>query len=497
MDPRAPVLVGVGAVTQRVTDARDGRSAFELMVDASERAGADCGVPAALARTNLVLVPRGTWQYRDPGRAVAQRFGAAPRGSTVGEIGVLQQTLFTRAAEAIAAGRAHVVLICGAEAKHRARLATRAGIVVDDLDPSEGEPDDMLRPMGDIVTATEIERELVMPTHQYATVESALGHASGRTPVEQRTHAAELWSRFAAVAAGNEYAWDRRGLSASEIATPSPENRVVAMPYTKLLCSQWNVDQAAALILMAAETASALGVARDRWVFAQTAAESNQMVPLPCRAEIHRWPAFEHVAGALGLVPGEAAAPEVVDLYSCFPAAVQVQADALGLAIDGPLTVSGGMTFGGGPLNNSVLQAMVPFAGRLREQPEATGLITSVSGMLTKTGGSIWSATPPDEGFRSTDVSEAARAATAVLPLLPDAVGLGTIVGGTVLFVEGVPARAAAIVDVDGGRTIARCHDPSVAQAMTDSDWVGRKVEVIAPGEFAPAWRLRDDGTDY
>jgi acetyl-CoA C-acetyltransferase len=487
VDRRAPVLVGVGAAVQHLTDPRDGRSAFELMVDAAAAAAEDCGAPGALAKTDLVLVPRGTWNDRDPGRAAAQRLGASDPRSVVADLGILQQTLFTRAALAIQAGDADVVLVCGAEAKHRDTLAKRAGIELGDVDPSAGEPDEVLAPSGDIVTMAEIEREFVMPTHQYSAIEGALGHAEGRGPVESRAHAAALWARFAAVAAENELAWDRRGLDADAIATPGADNRVVAMPYTKLLCSQWNVDQAAALVMMAAETATALGVPRDRWVFQHRAAESNFMVPLPRRDALHRWPAFEQVAGALGLTGPGAAPPDVIDLYSCFPSAVQVQAAALGLPLDRPLTVSGGMTFGGGPLNNSVLQAMVPFARRLRERPDATGLVTSVSGMLTKPGGSTWSTKPPAEPFRATDVTAAAEAATAVHPLLPDATGGGTIVGGTVLFGEGGPARAIAVVDVDGGRTIARCTDVAVATSMAETDWIGRPATVIAPGEFEAA----------
>ena len=142
------------------------------------------------------------------------------------------------------------------------------------------------------------------------------------------------------------------------------------------------------------------------------------------------------------------------------------------------------MTFGGGPLNSSVLQAMVPFVRQLREQAGATGLITSVSGMLTKPGGSTWSATPPTEPFRATDVTAAAEAATEVHALLPDATGPGTIVGGTVLFGESGPARAIVVAAVDGGRTIARCTDAVVATSMAETDWIGGSVTVTAPGEF-------------
>ncbi len=76
-----------------------------------------------------------------------------------------------------------------------------------------------------------------------------------------------------------------------------------------------------------------------------------------------------------------------------------MQARELGLALDDPrgLTVTGGMTFAGGPLNNYVLQAMVALTDLLRADPSAIGLSTSVSGMLTKQGLGLWSATPPTE----------------------------------------------------------------------------------------------------
>jgi acetyl-CoA C-acetyltransferase len=483
-DPRAPVIVGVGAVTEHATNATDALTAFDLMVLAAARADADTGVAGVLGRTDLVLMPRGTWSYRDPGRMVAERFGVDDVRSVIGEIGVLQQTMLTRAAQAVAHGDADVVLVCGAEAKHRALLGAKAGIELDDPDPSRTDADDVVRPVGDILSRTEVERELAVPAHQYATIESAIAHAEGRSPAEQQRHVAELWARFAAVAVTNPDAWDRSGPSADVIGTAGPDNRAIAMPYTKLLCSQWNVDQAAAIVLMAQETADRIGIARDRRVFAHAAAESNQMVLLPCRADIHRWPAFEAVVDALGLRQPDAVQPTIMDIYSCFPAAVQVQARALGLSLESPLTVSGGMTFGGGPLNHSALQAMVPLVRALREAPEALGLSTSVSGMITKPGASLWSATPPKDRFLGIDVTETASAHTAVRELLPDVIGHGIIAAHTVVYDGGEPARAIVVLDVEGGRTIARSGDPAIARSMTEADWVGRDVEIVTPGAF-------------
>jgi acetyl-CoA C-acetyltransferase len=483
-DPRAPVLVGAGAITQRAVDARAALDVFGLMAAATDQAGADCGAPAALGRIDLVLVPKGVWSYRNPGGVVATGCGSPTARSVLADVGILQQTLLTRAAQTIAAGDADVVLVTGAEAKQRDQLAARAGIELDDADRSTTEPDELLRPTGEILSGAEIERGLVLPVHQYALMESAIAHAAGRTPEEQRARVTELWARFAAVAAANPDAWDRSGPDAAALGTPGPGNRMLATPYTKQLSSQWNVDQAAAVLLMAAETAAALGVPPERWVFAHSAAESNHMVTLPRRAELHRWPAFEAVAAALGLTGPGASRPEVVELYSCFPAAVQVQADALGWPVGDPLTVTGGMTFGGGPLNNAVLQGLVALVRRLRAAPGETGLITSVSGFLTKPGASLWSTREPAAGFRAVDVTAEAAARTEEVPLLPGATGGAVVAGHTVVFEHGSPDRAVAIVDVEGGRTIAVCRDRGIVAEMVTTDWVGRAVEVTAPGVF-------------
>src|SRR4029078_2696216 len=106
---------------------------------------------------------------------------------------------------------------------------------------------------------------------------------------------------------------------------------------------------------------------------------------------------------------------EVRELYSCFPAAVQIQAHELGLGPDRPMTQSGGMSFAGGPLNNFVLQAMEPFVGVLRADPSSRGLLTAVSGMITKQGVSAWSCTPPSVPFAAGEVGEVTAQRTAVV----------------------------------------------------------------------------------
>jgi acetyl-CoA C-acetyltransferase len=461
--PRTPVLVGVGTVVQRGAEPADLLGAVELLWLAVERAASDAGSRSLLGRTGLVAVPNGTWHSGDPARVVTDRIGV-PARTLIAEVGITQQALLSRACTAIAAGDVEVVIVGGTEAKHRERLLAKAGLP---LEPHDGlVPDELWEPEAFILTATEIERELAVPAHQYAIIERAIG---------PDTDPAALWAEFAKVAAANPDAWDQSSPTRDQIAG----DRMIAEPYTRSLCSQWNVDQAVALVLTSVEVADAAGVPRDRWVFPVMAAGSDLMVPLPMRAELARWPAFARCAEAIPIGIDDIAH---LDLYSCFPAAVQVEARELGIALESrPLTITGGMTFAGGPLNSYVLHALATMARLLRDDPRSVGLSTSVSGMLTKPGLGLWSATPPATPFRHIDVTDAARATTEVRPLVPDATGAGAIACGTVLHGADGPRTAVAVVDLPGGGRTVAVGPPD---APVDP---GVGVILHAPGEYSVA----------
>ena len=130
------------------------------------------------------------------------------------------------------------------------------------------------------------------------------------------------------------------------------------------------------------------------------------MLDLSTRAQLHRSPGIE-IAGARALELAGRSIGDVkhVDLYSCFPAAVQQFARELGLGLDRPLTVTGGMRFAGGPLNNYALQSVARMAEVLRADPGSTGIVTAVSGFLTKQGVGLWSTDAPAQRFGFADVT--------------------------------------------------------------------------------------------
>ena len=257
---RAPVLVGVGAVCQREQDPAQAQEPAHLMAAALERAGDDAGSRDLLRSADAIYVPRGFWDYADPGRLVAGKVGANDARSVLVEIGVLQTSALGHAARAIQQGEAEVVLVTGGEAKHRQSVAQRAGGEATLTQQGDAIPDEVLRPAAEIMHPLEISLGLVMPVRQYAVMESALRHAQKQPLDAHRHHLGALYERMNRVACENPDAWSREPTTAEEIAFGSAKNRMLAFPYTKLHCSQWTVDQAAGLLLCSQERARQAGV---------------------------------------------------------------------------------------------------------------------------------------------------------------------------------------------------------------------------------------------
>jgi acetyl-CoA C-acetyltransferase len=487
LDPRTPVLVGAAVAGGRTDDPAAAPEAVALMTEACERAARDAGDSGLVRRADMVLTPRGSWPYRDPGHLVANRLGNTRARTLVADIGILQTTLFDRAASAIAAGEMDVAIIVGGEARWRQVRGAVTGVepaVTND----DAAPDVLLQPDGMIISAEEIAAGLVTAVSHYAMIENARRAADGQTIDEHQRTIAELWSRFSQVAAANPAAWNREPMPAAQIRQPGPGNRPLAFPYNKWHCSQWNVDQASCVLMCSVGAARGHGIPPDRWVFPHAIAESNLVVPLSQRRQPHRCSGFS-IAGARAMSLAGTGPDSIahVDLYSCFPVAVRVQAAELGFGPDRQLTVTGGMAFAGGPLNNYVLQAVVAMAGVLRADPGSTGLVTAVSGMLTKQGVGVWSGRPPDGSYRSVDVSREVEAADDRITAMNGAPGQATVSTYTVVHTRDGQIFGAVIATLaDGTRAVATTGEVDTTAAMTEEEWCGRGVELDGDGGFRP-----------
>jgi acetyl-CoA C-acetyltransferase len=171
-----------------------------------------------------------------------------------------------------------------------------------------------------------------------------------------------------------------------------------------------------------------------------------------------------------------------VDLYSCFPSAVEVAADALGLPIDDPdrpLTVTGGLTFAGGPGNNYVTHALATMLARLRSDPGANGLVTGNGYYLTKHAMTVLGTSAPERSFRHVNTQDEVDG----LPRVT--VGTGyhgparcetyTVMHGG----DGAPEYAVmACREPDGRRVWARGQDAGLLEALTVGDPLGQMFQV-------------------
>jgi acetyl-CoA C-acetyltransferase len=312
-------------------------------------------------------------------------------------------------------------------------------------------------------------------------IESALGAAEGLTIADHRREIAELWARFNDVARTNPEAAFPTPRDVASLLRLDADNRPLAFPYGKWHVSQWTVDQAAALLLCSAATAERFGVPRDRWVFPLVGVDSSLSVPLVRRRDLDRWPAMEVLGRAASDRIGRPLAEcDHVEVYSCFPSAVRVQQRALGLPTDGTPTITGGMTFAGGPFNSFVLQATVAMVRRLREQP-GLGTVTTVSGLLTKPGLAVWSTEPDGDQPLLGDLANHATAATDTVQSVPHHEGEATIASSTVTYDGAEPRQLIAVVDTpSGARAIVKSDDGDwMARAVTES-LVGETIAVRA-----------------
>ena len=476
LDPRTPVLVGVGVAS---ADAE----AVETMAQALEAAGADSGAGGILGRVDRIAVPQGSWNYPDPARWVADRVGAPGARTHLVELGIPQQSLVNEALAAIASGASEVAVVVGGEAKRWVRDLERAGRPATESDQAGAVPDVVRRREGPLMEPVEVAHRLWDPVQQYAMIENALRSADGRSLVQHRFEVADLWARFNRVARANPDAAFPAPLDAVQIDTASPSNRPLAFPYNKWHSTQWTVNQAAALLFCSVGSARRLGVPTDRWAFARVGLESSHAVSLLRRSTPHAWPAMQVLGAAaaerLGRPVAEA---DIIELYSCFPAAVRVQQRMLGLDPQTTPTVTGGMAFAGGPFNNFVLQSLVPVIRALRAEPESVGVVTTVSGLLTKPGIGAWSGTPDGLPPLLADLGTAAAAATGtidVVETLDGYDGEATVVTYTVTYDGMDPVRTVAVCDTtDGRRCVAVAEDPDLAGHAVGHELVGVRVRL-------------------
>lgn len=472
IDRRLPVLVGTGQV---LVEGDDAPEPVELLARAADAALDDTNARAIRGAIQAIEVVRiVSWRYRDAATLLARRIGARPsRTTATTNGGQTPQALVDRAAERILRGELDVVLIGGAES-YRTRRAymTRGELPPWTRERADVTPTEAFGASLEMTSQLEQELGLRDPIHAYPLFEDAIRRRQGRGVADHRQLIAQLWSGFSEVAAANPFAALQRRYEPGEIATPSATNRMVGFPYTKLLNSNASTNQAAALLLCSAGIAHDLDIPQDKWVYFHGGAEADEVPFMSNRAHLGESLAIRAAGRSLFASLGITGADlDHVDLYSCFPSAVEVSANALRLCLDRPLTVTGGLTFAGGPWNNYVTHSLATMAGVLRAAPGSRGLCTANGGVLSKHALGVYSTTPPERPVvvlrPQSDIELATRRAVVHRYQGPATVEAATVLHDT----DGRPERAIVACLVESGaRAWATSTDHDVLHALVTED---------------------------
>jgi len=513
LNPRTPVVVGVGQVATPADAGLDPAARPEplaLMTAALRAAAEDCdGAPVggtAPAGHRLIesadsirVVASLGWPVPNPARLVAARLGFAggdePAELMVSSIGGNNpQALMHDACLGISRGERDVVLVTGAEAMYARTLARRdpgRSWLEWTSEPAGTPPATLFGVEKPGATELEMQRGVILPVHAYPLFENALRAANGWTLQEHRARIGALWSGFSAVAAGNPHAWIRTARTPDDIVTPGPGNRMVSFPYPKLCTANMQVDQGAAFIVCSVAAARAAGVPEERWVFPLAGADANDHWFVSERPELHRSPAIR-LAGAAALDQSGLGIDDIafVDLYSCFPVVVQMAAHELGLAVDDPerpLTLTGGLTFGGGPGNNYTSHGIARAVAALRGAPDSAALVSGLGWYATKHSLGVYASRPPAHGGERPFAWKDVQTAVDALPRCavdPDARGAVRVETYTVTFDrDGTPERGiVACRTADGSRAWGNVSDAEALALLCVEEGIGRAGDLAVDG---------------
>ena len=479
MNPRTPVLVGVGQVLNRIEELTEAKEPLVLMQEAIAEAVADTGVEDFLHQVQSVRVVKGIWPYENPAKWLAESIGAAS-AETVGTLigGNQNQAVINATALDVLNGHFDLVLITGAENGNAAMKARKFGI---DLSYTET-PGQCDRIIGASQEAEHHAYEMAKGIRQaiqvYPMYDNALRYHLGETLSDHRARVGALWSRFNDVAQTNPHAWVQDDMSAEEISTPSAANRPISFPYTKFMNANMSVNMGAALIMTTVGKAKALGIAEERWVYPIAGVAGYDHFSASVRDNFYTSPGIRLVGERLlELADITIDQLDYVDLYSCFPSAVQIAAREYGFVEDRNLTVTGGLTFGGGPLNNYVMHAIARTVDLLR-QNGGRGLVTANGGNLYKHVHGIYSSEPPDRDFVVDNVQTRIDSLPSRTCIASHS-GSASIESYTVMFGADGPAVAhMACQNSEGERTWVNSNDPELMAEMTRTEFCGRAVQL-------------------
>jgi acetyl-CoA C-acetyltransferase len=380
---RTPVIIGIGEVIDRPERLDLAKEPRDLMVDALRQATDDAGCNILKSLQSLEVVSCTSWGYEDLPAQVAAAVGASPKIATYGEIGGDTPIRFLHETGLnVAAGELEVAAICGAEAAQTTARATKTGVSLpwtpQLVTPSKPKREGIIHPLA-------LRFGLDRPLYVYPLYEYATSAAWGQNAAQAGYETGEIYSRFSSVAATNMYAWDRHAYSPQEVIEPTTGNRLVAGPYTRRMVANPMVNQGGAVIVASYEKAKSLGIPDERLIFLWGGAAASERPDFATRAQFERSDAMKwSLESTRDVIHRNGREIDFAELYSCFPCIPKMARRVLDWPIEQNATVTGGLSFFGGPYNNYMLHAVCAMTRELRAHSDGVGLLYGLGGFATK-----------------------------------------------------------------------------------------------------------------
>lgn len=455
------VIVGIGEITDRNREPADVAEPTELIARALLAAGEDAGEGWLDRLDSIDLVALTSWRYRDPVRDICTRLAISPAIATNSRRGgETPVRLLYEAALKVVSGERRACAVVGGEAAN-ARARARKGRVELPWTPMPSPAETADFPGLSTVRSPLAERyDMLEPSRIYPLYETASQAAWLQTPAAAHRESARLWERYASVASDNPSAWIRNAPDAATIGTIGPDNRLLNWPYPKLMVANPSVNQAAAFIVTSLAEARAAGVDEAKLVYILDGASANEPDDFLHRDRYDRSAAQEAVLGNIVERAGGVESISFMELYSCFPVVPKMALRFMGIdpAAAAP-SVTGGLTFFGGPLHNYMSHAICAMVRALRSSDAATGLLYGQGGYVTKHRAVLLGTGAPEAALRSDpSVQREADALRGPVPLLcPDYTGPATIEAYTVKYArDGEPVDGTLVLRTPSGdRTMA------------------------------------------
>ena len=472
---KTPVVIGISSIQQKGSfEQLD--EALILMEKATQKAILDSTNPRITDYIDQIQIPKGYWKYRDPGKWIAERNNIQSAVTSVTKIGVLQQNLINSACHDITQGKIRASLIVGGEARYKKILALKENkeFIETKLNIN---PDFYVKAADELQTKEEQDELGLMAVGYYAILETAYRKKNGLSLQEHKDKISNMYAEFSKVAANNPDGWIDSMKSAKDIKQVSKENPLQAFPYNKLHCSSWNVNQASAMILCSEDLADKLDIPRNKRVYPLVSSETNHMIAPIQRPKLSESTGLDLAASFIKNICDEhKIQPNIYDLYSCFPVAVQMFADSLNLGSEDVKTVTGGMPFAGGPLNNYMIHSTVKMVSEIRNNHSNIGLVTGVSGMMTKQAFALWAKEPLIQ-FISKDVTEEAALIEHPVEMSTQTNGMAIVLGYTI-FKDANKDMKVVIYgeDSQNKRKVLISKDKEIIKSMGEEEWVGKQI---------------------